>query len=540
MSTVSTADEAILPPGTLHLAEAGNENSIILSPTPWPDVNDPLNWSTRRKAVNFTLICFYVLITFAFVDIFYVAYEPIVEDIGMTYGVYNSATALQYAGLAVGCFCLMPLVYRFGRRPVYLFSLVVQLASAIWSAKVKTNGEILASNVLMGLGGAISEAIVQVTIADLFFVHQYATMNGIFLLMQGVGAYLGPVAAGYIVEAQGWRWMWWWCAIFLAVSLVTVLFFYEESVYTPVLCVGAAATDTAGTDGHAMDDAPPATKKGFVERNADAELARSTTLTSLPPTPMKPLRQRLALVTLTPVPVFRHLYQPLVVFFRFPAVMYTAITYGTLLMTFSVLSSLYSSIMVNPPWNFTPAQIGLFTIASFIGTVIGAFLITMVSDRSIIWLARRNGGLYEAEMRLYPAIPGAFICSAGILMTGIGLAQEAPWLFIAFGTAIYALGFMVCADTALSYLTDIYRTILGDALVGVILVRNGLSVVILFALTPWLDAMGVQNLTILLAMLVLVLLMLPVPLLIWGKKLRVWSTPAYRHYAKLQPLHRGM
>lgn len=44
------------------------------------------------------------------------------------------------------------------------------------------------------------------TISDVFFVHQRATANGIFLFMLNVGAFLGPVAAGYDESSQGWRW----------------------------------------------------------------------------------------------------------------------------------------------------------------------------------------------------------------------------------------------------------------------------------------------------------------------------------------------
>jgi hypothetical protein len=36
----------------------------------------------------------------------------------------------------------------------------------------------IGSNLLSGLGGAVSETIAQITIADMFFVHHHAAMNG--------------------------------------------------------------------------------------------------------------------------------------------------------------------------------------------------------------------------------------------------------------------------------------------------------------------------------------------------------------------------
>ncbi|KAF4472501.1 major facilitator superfamily transporter, partial [Fusarium agapanthi] len=45
--------ELSFPPGTSRLL---SRSEIILVPTPSQDPNDPLNWSKRRKAWNFTLV----------------------------------------------------------------------------------------------------------------------------------------------------------------------------------------------------------------------------------------------------------------------------------------------------------------------------------------------------------------------------------------------------------------------------------------------------------------------------------------------------
>lgn len=83
----------------------------------------------------------------------------------------NAASAVNYAALAVGCVLFIPLVHKYGRRPVYLLSSALQFAACIWLAKTVTPGDMIGSNLISGLGGAISETIVQITIADLFFVH---------------------------------------------------------------------------------------------------------------------------------------------------------------------------------------------------------------------------------------------------------------------------------------------------------------------------------------------------------------------------------
>lgn len=89
---------------------------------------------------------------------------------------------------------------------MYIISAAVDLATAIWQAKMQNVGDLFGSNIISGLAGAISETICQMTIADIFFVHQRGTANGIFIIMVNIGAFLGPVAAGYSAESQGWRW----------------------------------------------------------------------------------------------------------------------------------------------------------------------------------------------------------------------------------------------------------------------------------------------------------------------------------------------
>lgn len=179
---------------------------IILHPTPTTDPNDPLNWSKWYKSLNFTLVCFYVLLVFTNVDITPVVWGSINEDLGISFTSLTVGYGVNTAGLAVGCILFIPFALKFGRRPIYMFSIAVSLASAIWQAEIIATGDLMGSNLLSGLAGSISETICQLTVADMFFVHQRATANGAYLLMLGIGVFLSPVAAGYSAASQGWRW----------------------------------------------------------------------------------------------------------------------------------------------------------------------------------------------------------------------------------------------------------------------------------------------------------------------------------------------
>ncbi|RMZ36881.1 hypothetical protein CA14_006627 [Aspergillus flavus] len=460
----------VFPPGTTKLEERqGVESEFKLSPTPSDDPDDPLNWSPLRKAVNFGLTCSYVLFTFVLVDINSLAYRGYMSELGLTYATFNQASGSNFAGLAIGCLLFIPC-----------------LACAIWWANFHKAGELIGVSLLAGLAGSISEAVVMITIVDLFFVHQHARMNGIFLFMQSLGSTGGPIAAGYIVVSMGWRWMWWMIAIFLGVNLILVLFFFEEPKYIP-LVVGHSGRSGLDPESAIKNDdgqkiATPSTLRVATRSTVDAGHSRKT------------VRQRLAFVTKTDMPIVQHFYQPLLILFSFPAVAYMAITYGTILVCASA--------------------IGLFHLGGFLGTFIATLTVPAQNDWFIVRAAKKNGGVFEPEMRLWMSIPGALLNCAG-----------------------HALG-DARADVALTYLTDCYPDILGDALNSIVFVRNGFAMVVRFAFTPWVTGMGIQNSFILISMLALLTVTLPILLMIYGKRARASTADKYWKYAARQPVHR--
>ncbi|KAJ5467094.1 hypothetical protein N7475_004846 [Penicillium sp. IBT 31633x] len=519
-----------LPPGTVMLNE-GHSESIVLHPTPSSDPNDPLNWSSWRKGINFGLTNFYVLFTFVLLDIMKVAFEDYLK-MGIAYETLNDAVATNYAGLAVGCLLFIPFVHKYGRRPLYLISSVIQVVAAIWSASLHTSGELIAVNLLSGLGGATSESIVMITIVDLFFVHQHARFNGIFLLAQSLGAFGGPVAAGFIVANMGWRWMWWWTAIFLGVNLVLVCFFFEETKYIPVSF--GRPTQEARVE---SEESKPT--KASHEHLDQMPTHPSPDAESIVPRP-NPISKRLALVTKSDESIRHHFYLPFKILFTFPAVAYAAVTYGLLLAWFAVISSAASYFMLSPPYSFNSSSVGLFILSALIGAILGTFVGAPLNDKSIVWLARRNSGIFEPEMRLWMVLPGSLIATAGLLTFGLCLSRSLPWIVLAVGYGIFGFGFSVTGDIALTYLTDCYPEILGDALVGVVFVRNAFSVIIMFVYTPWINAMGIQNTFIVAGMVSLIMTIMPIGLLIWGKRAREHTAAEYRRYALRQPLHRSL
>jgi hypothetical protein len=64
----------------------------------------------------------------------------------------------------------------------------------------------------------------------------------------------------------------------------------------------------------------------------------------------------------------------------------------------------------------TPSINSLINISGVIGNVLGSYLGGALTDKYIEWQARRNGGIYEPEMRLVGLILPLLTTPAGLVM----------------------------------------------------------------------------------------------------------------------------
>lgn len=310
---------------------------------------------------------------------------------------------------------LIPFALKYGLRPIYVLSSAAQMAIMIWAARTVTGGDWWGVNALQCWVGSLAETMVQMTVADVFFVHQRGLMNSIYIWASNFGSSLAPVAAGFVTASQGWRWVWWWMAIFFGVVLVAFLLGFEESKFdwTAAVIHGVPPSpDAASTKSDAEGQADKKQSASDPEKAAPSELSPGEEpLTSVqidPSIPRKTYWQRLSLATTTPGPFMlfaRHAYQPFQILFTIPGVAYMSLVYAVLLAWSTVMSAALSTYMILPPYDFNSTQIGLMNLAPFIGNTLGSLICGPLSDWTILRLAKRNNGVYEPEMRLWVFVP---------------------------------------------------------------------------------------------------------------------------------------
>jgi len=76
--------------------------------------------------------------------------------------------------------------------------------------------------------------------------------------------------------------------------------------------------------------------------------------------------------------------------------------------------------------------------------------------------------------------------------------------------------------------------IVGDSLVAVTFTRNLLATIFVFALTPWIDRVGMQNVFITITVLGTVVLLFCFVFIFYGKRYRIQTASRYRYFAERQ------
>jgi len=93
-------------------------------------------------------------------------YEPLSEQTGLTLDQLNVGAGYSYFLIGLSTLILQPAALAFGKRPVYLLTMVASAAITIWIAYVKGNSQWIVIKLLLGFTGGPAFSLVEVSIAD--------------------------------------------------------------------------------------------------------------------------------------------------------------------------------------------------------------------------------------------------------------------------------------------------------------------------------------------------------------------------------------
>ncbi|GAM35792.1 hypothetical protein TCE0_017f04389 [Talaromyces pinophilus] len=503
--------------GHLRLRHA-ETNEIILVPAPSSDPNDPLNWPRWFKLYTAVAVCFAMILcnflaagpTLAILqtaqDFF-----PNWKETGMSGPIAKTAYFFNCTALfqGLGNLLWMPLINKYGRRPVYVTAFTLYTVTAIWCAVGKGYANFLVARIIMGFAAGAGECLAPVTIADVYFLHERGAITALYNASLNLGVAAGAIVDGFIVKFHPWRYIYYVAiALIGGVTLIIYATFPETAFARSPISSNTITTLTTygdrvrrGTKGEEAGDSEyqevvtNVQNRGWFKQSL--KLYHGThTHESIWTMAIRPV----GLLLLPPV---------------FWATLVMSVTIGFIVAVTSNVAPAFSTA-----YGFEAWQSGLCFFAAIIGSLLGILFGGHLSDWVADYFTRRNGGIRDPEMRLPAIMIGAITGPLSLALYGCGIHWKMHWIVPTIGIGLINFTITQATNVSLVYTIDSYRPIAGEVVVTQLAFKSAFGFLLGFYTNPWVDKDGYNIAYGEMAAICGAVLMCWIPLFIWGKKLR--------------------
>ncbi|KAL4949756.1 major facilitator superfamily domain-containing protein [Aspergillus filifer] len=495
-------------PGDVELLRGGD---TILIPTPSADPKDPLNLPPWRKWTLLVLVsaysCTSVVLCSGMGPIFSVIQKQYPGEEARA----NDLLTYPTLFMGIGNLISMPFALTIGRRPVFLASMVLLIATGIWCACSQSLGSHIAGRNIMSLAAGQSEALSPAIVQEIHFLHERGRKLAWFIFIQNVVAGVFFVVSTYMVSAWGWRWWYGFFAILNAAVFVFAVVFVSESLFE------RAKEDM---DGRTAVDG----KLGQVEQPGEGDVMSAYgTVLDVQQYGRRTWRHDLKLCVVKPkwhdIPIFyKHVLQGLCI----PITFWLLLLNGAFLGVYVFQSATFSTILLAPPYSFAFTALGGVQAGQIVSCVIFLPLLGYGSDLTIRALTKRNKGLYKPEYRLpVIAIPAAVGVICGIIY-GQAASYPEKWnvsaIVVGYNASFFA--FLGANIVGITYAVDSFPLRAAPFLVVICAGRGIISFGLSYATLPAVASIG-YDMTMVVEMVICgFLALLAVPMFFFGGSIR--------------------
>ncbi|CVK91413.1 related to transporter protein HOL1 [Fusarium mangiferae] len=520
-----------LPPGTFRLidtdgkmrgqhADGEGEDDIILVPQPSLDPEDPLNWTFRRKVIQTSCVVLYTIVIAIPSSAVYSIVTPLRKETDLSLQDINNGTGIMFLFYGWGCIFWQAMALQYGKRPIYLFSLLATIVILATAPLCKEPGPYLANRIILGFFGSPVESLCEISIADIWFTHQrgkYMAWYGWSLALCGK---LAPMLSGFINVGQGWQWTLYWCAIWNAMGFIYCFFLMEETNYDrkhdqlPLQGVALASqASTQGGDGEKTVTLD--TTSSDLGESAEIQWPRKTYFQKLS-IKDKPRPNRLVEIMIAPFKGF-----------TYPAVVYAGLMYGANSLVWQGFQNATIGTIYTLEYGFSTAGVAAAYSGGVIGTIVGGYYCGKIGPMLTVRLARRNGGISEPEHTLYLFIASIFLVPTAMILYGLGVTYKWHWMVLVITQVFMAMNAALCVAGALNYAIGSYMELSGSMVTTCVLIRNTMSFATNFGVTPWLKATNYMVVYLTVAGIGLVWNASLFIMTRYGKAMREWTAQRY-------------
>jgi len=366
---------------------------------------------------------------------------------------------------------------KYGKRPQFVFATILAVVgSGICSFSTSIHA-LLGGRMLQGLSGAAYESLTISVVGDLFFVHERGTLMSLIAAIFTSIVSLGGIIPGPITLNLGWPWTFRICLIFMVVFLFLVFFLVWETCYVRNSLLELTTTDLADLNEAIRLEKEDKPYVALVEGEVSNESrAQATTVNHAIPLRRRSYWSRISLWngTFTDENIIKLILRTFAVGLN-PVTLWGIVTTGLASAWVLCLSFTIAQLYGGPPWNYDSVQIGAMYTGPLVLSFIACIVLSLCNDPLAIWMARRNGGVYEPEFRI-PLLAFALVTGC-ISLFPIGYAYDAGKGAVV--TAVF-FGFIsvtqaICLTSVTSYLVDAYRKDNVEMFMLTVIARNCIS-----------------------------------------------------------------
>ncbi|CAG8950600.1 hypothetical protein HYFRA_00002809 [Hymenoscyphus fraxineus] len=395
------------------------------------DPDNPLNWSTVKKAFIAFLICLLTFTVNLGGGIFTSGSSQYAAQFGVSEVAATLALCVYTAGDGFGTMVWSPLSENchIGRTLVYAWTWVLFVFLQFGVVYAKNFGMLIAFRALTGFFGSPVLGTGGASMGDIYCSSQRVYAATIWVLVSFCAPVMGPVIGGYAAQYKGWQWTIYELLWISGFALILLFFMLPETSEAAILCRRSQRIREL-------------TGRSDIKCAAEIEYDEKT-------------KKELATESLV---------RPFSLTFKEPILfvlnLYLALIYGLLFIWFESFTIVFGEI-----YGFNLGAEGL----SFLGIVIGALFV--VSPLLLFQYYTQNtrlnkNGELKPELHLPPATVGALCVPICLFWFGWTSRPQIHWIVPIVGSSFFAIGAMLLQCSVVAYIGDAYPQYAASALAG--------------------------------------------------------------------------
>ncbi|EPQ30902.1 uncharacterized protein PFL1_01800 [Pseudozyma flocculosa PF-1] len=509
-----------------------------------PDPAHPLNFSTTKKLLLLVTLSVAAWLANYTAAAHLTAFPQVAKSLDATIPQVANAIGIMILGLGTGPLLWNALAGSIGRRPTMLFSWFLFFGCTFWISFSSTYNSFAAARYFAGFAASGSQTIPATVVSETFLPERRGTAIAFWALLLLIGPVTAPIVGAAFLTVTTWRWIYYFTIILSGVVGLMIFFFMPETLYNPSAtaadAVNGQTTSSIVDRSHHHQQDLDDKKEWNVDEVRDAlpspTLAAPTGAHGRIGAAWYPWQQ--------PLRFLGEIIEPLLMA-RYIVMLVPSIVYAVVFMWSVGFTVVAPQVLEHPPWHFSGVAVGAAFLAAAVGSVGGKFAGGYFADGTVSFFQRRaaaaggggaGGGvenglvgsssmpLRKPEYRLWATLPQWPILLVGLLMFGLGFANELSWPAEVIG----GFGVFYFANSALGGIIQTYicETYLAKSVHGIALF-NFVKCCLAFAAPFFIPSWAIGNFKsayIVQAVVVVVIgYAMAIALILWGEKIRRWQ-----------------